>query len=211
MIKTSASVIHRAKCVVNKLKELYPSIKPALIYGKPHEFLFAVILSAQSTDKQVNKVTMHLFEKYKTLDDYCKADPDEFIRDISSIGLNKSKGKNILETAKILESKYAGKVPDKVDELISLPGVGRKTANVVMSELFGKSDGIAVDTHVVRLSQKYGLSSSKTPEKIEQDLMKVIPKTEWSTFSLRMVQYGRDYCKANCKECPKCPLWECVV
>lgn len=181
------------------------------MYERQYEFLFAVILSAQSTDKQVNKVTVDLFNKYKRIEDYFLADPSEFMKDISSIGLYKSKGKNIMATARLLKENYGGKVPNSMGELTSLPGVGRKTANVVMSELFGESEGIAVDTHVRRLSKLYGLTTHDSPEKIEQDLMDIIPKEEWNTFSLRLVQYGRDYCKANCKVCPKCPLWECVV
>lgn len=199
-----------ARCIVEKLKELYPVIKPALTYDKPHEFLFAVILSAQTTDVQVNKVTPSIFKKYKNLSDYANASVHEFEKDISSIGLYKAKSKSIVQAARMLINNHGEKIPDNISELVKLPGVGRKTANVVLAEIYNISEGIAVDTHVKRLAKKYGLTQETDPVKIERDLMEIIPKSQWGKFALRLIQYGRDYCPANCKKCPNCPLWECV-
>jgi endonuclease-3 len=199
-----------ASCIKRVLNEIYPDIKSALNYEKPHEFIFAVIMSAQTTDKQVNKVTKYLFSKYRALGDFANADYQQLCSDMSSVGLYKTKAKNIIATAKIICEKYKGKIPKSIDKLVELPGVGRKTANVVLSELYGINEGIAVDTHVIRLSQKYGLSEHTDPINIEKDLMMLIPRREWGHFTLRLIQYGRDYCKANCKKCPKCPLWKCT-
>lgn len=201
----------RATCIRGVLITMYPNIRSPLIYTYDYEFLFAVILSAQTTDAQVNKVTPALFKTYPTIQSIASASVEEFQRAISSINLYKTKGKNIVRSAQVIMDVFHGNVPDTLDNLITLPGVGRKSANVVMSELWHKPEGIAVDTHVIRLSQKYGLSQHSDPVKIEKDLMKVIPKNEWDTFPLRLIQYGRDYCPAHCKKCPKCPLWKCVV
>jgi endonuclease-3 len=167
-------------------------------------------MSAQTTDNQVNKVTATLFKKYPTLQSIAETEIEEFQHDISSVNLYKTKAKNIIKSAQILIKTFQGKVPQTLGLLITLPGVGRKSANVVMSELWHKPEGIAVDTHVIRLSQKYGLSRHKVPVKIEQDLMKIIPKGEWDLFPLRLIQYGREHCPARCKKCPHCPLWKCI-
>ncbi|MFO0703132.1 MAG: endonuclease III [Patescibacteria group bacterium] len=210
MIKNSTKAKPDIECILRTLKNLYPTAKTALDYAKPHELLFAVILSAQTTDKQVNKVTKALFQKYKNLEDFAMVDISVFEKDISSIGLYKSKAKSIVNAAKAIVENHKGIVPKSMSELVALPGVGRKTANVVLGELYGIYEGIAVDTHVKRLAQKYGLSIYSDPIKIEKDLMKIIPQKEWREFTLRMIQYGRDYCPANCKNCPNCPLWKCV-
>jgi endonuclease-3 len=201
----------RAVCMRKTLNTLYPTIQSPLNYTHDYEFLFAVIMSAQTTDRQVNKVTATLFERYATLSSIAEAKLDVFQKDISSINLYKTKAKNIIRSAKMLLETFQGRVPQTLSELITLPGVGRKSANVVMSELWHKPEGIAVDTHVIRLSQKYGLSCHTDPVIIEQDLMKVIPKSEWDLFPLRLIQYGRDFCPARCKKCPQCPLWKCVT
>ena len=211
MNNNSLRIKSQIKCILDTLENLYPTIETALSYKTPHELLFAVILSAQTTDLQVNKVTKTLFKKYKKIEDYAKVDVFDFQKDISSIGLYRAKAKNIIASAKMLLDKHNGKVPREMDELIMLPGVGRKTANVVLSALYGINEGIAVDTHVKRLSQKYGLSKHSDPAEIERDLMKIIPQNEWGNFALRLIQYGRDYCPANCKKCPNCPLWKCVI
>ncbi len=203
--------VKRANCIRKILNTLYPSIASPLYHTHDYEFLFAVIMSAQTTDKQVNVVTAKLFKKYSTLNSIAEAQIEEFEHDISSINLYKTKAKNIVRSAQILINTFQGKVPQTLGELITLPGVGRKSANVVMSELWHKPEGIAVDTHVIRLSQKYGLSVHNDPVKIEQDLMKIIPKGEWDLFPLRLIQYGRDICPAHCKKCPQCPLWKCVA
>lgn len=199
----------KAKKIIEILKKEYPTAHTELTYHKsrPYEFLFAVIMSAQTTDKQVNKVTDVLFEKYTSLEDYVKADPAEFAKDISSIGLYKGKAKNIQATAKILLEKYDGKVPATIEEIIELPGAARKTANVVTHELFGKNYGIAVDTHVRRLSQALGLSKNDDVKKIEKDLMAIIPQEEWGDFSRRLILYGRYHWTSRSKE-PLGPLAE---
>ena len=196
----------RATIVLNTLKKLYPTVKPALSYSNPLEFLIAVVLSAQCTDAMVNKVTATLFHKYKTLEDYVNADLETFQQDIKSIGLYKGKAKNILATVQILQSQYNGIIPDDMELLITLPGVGRKTANVVLGEIYHKPVGIAVDTHVRRLSQLYGLTSHSDPVKIEKDLMAILPQTEWTEFTLRMIEYGREYCTARKHDHERCPL-----
>lgn len=200
----------RADCIRKMLSAMYPSINSPLNHTHDYEFLFAVILSAQTTDKQVNIVTEQLFTKYPSLQSIADARFLSFQQSISSINLYKTKAKHIIKSAQILIDTYKGKVPQTLAELITLPGVGRKSANVVMSELWHKPEGIAVDTHVIRLAQKYGLSRHKDPMKIEQDLMKIIPNNEWDTFPLRLIHYGREYCPARCKKCPACPLWRCM-
>lgn len=196
----------RAEIILRELKKMYPTVKPALNYSNPFEFLIAVVLSAQCTDRMVNKVTASLFQKYKTLNDYVKVDLAQFEQDIRSIGLYKSKAKNILQTMNILKEQYNGEVPNKMELLITLPGVGRKTANVVLGEIYKTAVGIAVDTHVRRLSQLYGLTQHDNPEKIEKDLMKIIPQVEWPEFTLRMIEYGRQYCPARKHDHERCPL-----
>ncbi len=197
----------KAKEIITILKQLYPEAKTELTYhrDKPYEFLFAVIMSAQTTDKQVNKVTDVLFQKYRTLDDYASASLEEFSKDISSIGLYRGKAKNILATAKILKETYNGEVPRTMEEIMALPGAARKTANVVTHELFGMNEGIAVDTHVKRLSKLLGLTNHDDVKKIELDLMKIIPQIEWGDFSRRLILYGRYYWTAKMKE-PMGPL-----
>lgn len=200
----------RAARINSVLKSLYPVPKSALKHNHPYEFLFAVMLSAQTTDKQVNKVTETLFKKYKSLSDYAQSDLVLFEKDISSIGLYHSKAKHIVATANILLTKCAGKVPSTLAELVTLPGVGRKTANVVLGHLYGKAEGIAIDTHMIRLCQKYYLTTHQEAHKIEKDLMDILPRHDWVGFTNRMIWYGREYCPAHCKTCPNCPLWSCV-
>ena len=188
-----------------KLQKIYPDPKIELNYSNPIELLIAVILSAQATDKQVNIVTKDLFKKYKSIDNYKKIDLIDFQKDISSIGLYKAKGKNILSAISIIDEKYNGKVPNNMDDLVKLPGIGRKTANVLLFNIYNINEGIAVDTHVKRLSGKFGLSKETNPDKIEKDLMKLVPQSKWGEFSARLVLYGRYLCKANCKH-ETCPL-----
>ncbi|MCX7996217.1 MAG: endonuclease III [Patescibacteria group bacterium] len=183
----------RADAIREILHREFPNPKPELKYNsdKPYEFLFAVMLSAQCTDKMVNRVTDSLFRKYTSLDDYCSATEEEFCKDIKSIGLCRVKARNILATARMLRDQYDSKVPQKMEDLLKLPGVARKTANVVLGQLFGINEGIAVDTHVKRLAKALGLTKHDDPGKVEQDLMKVIPRNEWNTFSLQLILYGR--------------------
>lgn len=187
----------KADVVRATLNKLYPEIKIALNYSNPLELLIAVILSAQCTDKKVNEVTERLFKKYPTLDSYMNADPIEFEQDIRSTGFYRAKTKNVLGAMRKIKSEFGGHVPQTMAEIITLPGVARKTANVVLSEAFGIRVGIAVDTHVTRLCNKFGLTTNQDPVKIEQDLIKLIPQDEWRDFSLKLVQYGRDYSPAH--------------
>lgn len=177
----------------------------ALHYKKPFELLVAVILSAQCTDKKVNEVTKELFKKYITLDDYVSAKPNDFEKYIYSTGFYKAKTKNILAAALAIKIDFGGKLPRTMGEMIAIPGVGRKTANVVLGELYGTAEGIAVDTHVIRLSRLLGLTKHKDAVKIERDLMKIIPKKDWVRFSHLLILYGREYCPARCKHI-NCPL-----
>jgi len=193
--------------ILRILKKLYPNPACALHYTKPWELLIAVILSAQCTDKKVNEVTKELFMKYRTLDDYVNAKPASFEKDIHATGFYRAKTKNILAASKIIKNNFGGKIPMTMGEMIMIPGVGRKTANVVLGELYGTTEGIAVDTHVIRLSRLLGLTEHTDATKIEQDLMQIVPKKDWVRFSHILILYGREYCTARCKH-PSCPLRE---
>jgi len=196
----------RAAKIVKELKRLFPKAKIALKYGNNWELLVAVVLSAQSTDKKVNEVTAKLFNKYRTLNDYVKANPKEFEQDIKSTGFYHQKAKNILAAAKIIKAKFNGNIPKTMDELLTLPGVGRKTANIILGNAYGIVEGIAVDTHVRRLSIKLGLTDHDDPDKIEQDLMALLPKKEWFNFTYRLIEYGRKICPARPHDCREHPL-----
>jgi endonuclease-3 len=193
---------------INKeLKRIYPKAKIALNFSNPWELLVAVILSAQTTDKKVNEITEKLFKKYKTIDDYAKANLKEFENDIKGVNYYKNKAKFILENAKIIKERFGGKVPKTMEELLQLKGVARKTANIVLSVAYNIYEGIAVDTHVKRLTRLLGLTKETKPEKIEKDLMAIIPKgPEWRDFPLRLIQYGREYCPAKKHNHKNCPL-----
>lgn len=196
----------RAAKIVQKLKELFPDAKIALNYSNNWELLVAVVLSAQCTDKKVNEVTAKLFQKYRTLEDYVKARPQEFEKDIKSTGFYRNKAKNILAAAGIIKNRHQGQIPRTMEQLLELPGVARKTANIVLGNAYGIIEGIAVDTHVIRLAQKLGLSDQTNPVKIERDLMKLLPKKEWPNFTYRMIEYGRKICPARKHPCRGHPL-----
>lgn len=185
--------------IVSKLKELFPNPKTPLNYSNSWELYVVVALSAQQTDVGVNKVTEQLFKKYKSLNDYKKVSLEEFEQDIRSINFYKGKAKAIKKAADIVSSEYKGKMPQTMEELLKLPFIGRKTANVILQEAFGISEGIVVDTHVKRLSNLFGLSKNSDPVKIEKDLMEILPQKDWREFGLGLIYYGRTYCKANCK------------
>ncbi|MFB6181877.1 MAG: endonuclease III [Candidatus Magasanikbacteria bacterium] len=188
----------RAQIVVKKLKELFPEDpSTALNYDNTWQLLVAVILSARTTDKKVNEVTEQLFDKYPTREDYLDLEKDELAGEIDSIGLYNSKAGYILDTAEKIGQDFDGEIPKNLEDMQELSGVGRKTANVVLSEAFSKSEGVAVDTHVQRLSQKFGLTDEEKPDKIEQDLMEILPQDEWKNFTLRMIEYGREYSPAH--------------
>lgn len=194
-----------SKKVIEILLKTYPDAKAELNFSNPFELLIATILSAQSTDVQVNKITDKLFKELKSPEDYIKLTEEELANRIKSCGFYRNKSKNILATCKILVEKYNSKVPETLEELIKLPGVGRKTANVVISNAFGK-DAIAVDTHVFRVSNRIGLANSNNVFDTEKDLMKNIDKSLWSKAHHLLIFHGRRICKARKPLCSKCPL-----
>jgi endonuclease-3 len=192
--------------IIALLKNEYPGVKISLRFSDPLELLLATILSAQCTDKQVNAVTKILFKKYRTLQDYIKTPQEELEKDIYSTGFYRNKAKNIKELCKILVNDFDSKVPDTMEALLTLPGVARKTANIVLSGAFGKIEGIAVDTHVKRMAFRLGLTSNTNPEKIEKDLMKIIQKNDWDIFTLLLINHGRKVCDARKPLCRDCVL-----
>jgi len=190
--------------IIKRLKKEYQELKTALKFRTPFELLVATILSAQSTDVHVNKVTETLFKKYKSIKDYADVPLDTLKKDISSVNFYNNKAKNIQASAKMIIEKFNSKVPKTMEELISLPGVARKTANIILSNVYGINEGIAVDTHVKRLSYKLGFTRNEDPVKIEKDLMDITPKEEWGNLSHLLIFHGRKICQAkkpNHKEC----------
>ena len=200
----------KAEEIVEKLKELFPKTQTALDYSTPWELLVAVILSARNTDKKVNEVTEKLFKIYRTIEDYRNADILNLEKDLSQLGLFRQKAKFVQKSAEIILDKHNGKIPNRMEDLVALPGVGRKTANIVLGNIYGIVEGVAVDTHVTRLSMLFGLTNQTNPEKIEKDLMEILPKEEWFDFTNRMIAYGRTYCPAHCKHL-NCPLRDFIV
>lgn len=201
----------RAEKLDKALKKLFPKADIELNFKTPWELLVAVQLSAQCTDKMVNKITANLFKKYKNLDAYVRAGKTQkgiraFEQDIKSSGFYRAKAKNILGAAKIVKAKYKGKVPKTIAELLSLPGVARKTATIVLWTAYGIIDGITVDTHVIRFVQRYNLSDYKDPMRIEKDLMQLLPKKEWPHFTHRVIHYGRYLAPARTYDTSKDPL-----
>ena len=208
-----ASRKRRAVCIARVLAKLFPEARVFLDHRTPWELLVAVILSAQCTDVQVNKVTSALFKKYRKFEDYLRAGKTargirEFEKNIKSTGFYHTKAKNILSTANIVIQQFHGIVPRTMGELLALPGVGRKTANIVLQNAFNTVVGIPVDTHVRRLARLHGLTDETDPDKIEQDLCTILPKREWRPFSYRLISYGRKYCPARPHNHAKCPLAE---
>jgi endonuclease-3 len=184
------------------LTKLFPDAKIALNFSNPWELLVAVQLSAQCTDKKVNEITPALFKKYRTLDDYVRAGKTargvrEFEQAIHACGFYRAKTRNILAAARYIKEKYNGKLPRTMEEMVKVPGIGRKSANVILGNAYGVVEGIAIDTHMIRLSRVLGLSTQKTPEKIEQDLMQIIPRKDWFISTYRLINYGRAYCVAR--------------
>lgn len=196
----------RALKIIEILKKEYPAPRTALRFSNPFELLIATILSARCTDKQVNRVTEGLFRKYKTPEDYAKVDVRELEEDLHSLGLYRSKARNIKKACSMLVEKYSSKVPRCMDDLVALPGVARKTANVVLSNAFNMLEGIAVDTHVSRLARRLGLTGNSRPENIEADLMAITPRNEWSNLSHLLIFHGRTVCKARKPKCEICVL-----
>jgi len=187
------------------LEKLYPEARISLDYKDPLQLLVATILSAQCTDERVNQVTKALFKKYRRAKDYASAPEGELEEDIRPTGFFKNKAKSIRNCCRDIVEKHKGKVPGSMEELTALPGVGRKTANVILGEVFN-TPGVVVDTHVGRVSQRLGLASSKDPEKIEAQLMELLPESEWTIFSTRAILFGRNFCKAKKPLCAQCPM-----
>ncbi len=196
----------RAAKIFKKLKQLFPNAKIALKFHNNWELLVAVELSAQCTDKKVNEITPALFKKYPRLSDYVKAAPREFEKYVHQCGFYRAKTKNILAAAKVVQEKFHGRLPKTMAEMVTVPGVGRKSANVILGNAYGIVEGIAVDPPVQRLAQVLGLSREKTPEKIEKDLMAIIPKKDWFGSTYLLIEYGRKYCVARPHKHNVCPL-----
>ena len=197
----------KANTILVKLEKAYPEVAgTALHHDNPLELLVATILSAQATDEQINKITVDLFKKYKTAKDYADAPREEFEQDIRSSGFFRRKADAIQTMAKTLVDEYDGKVPDTMEELVKLKGVARKTANIVLSGAYGKIEGIAVDTHVYRLSHRLGLSEQKNRDKVEQDLMSLFPREKWWAVNYLLITHGRRVCDAKKADCENCSL-----
>ena len=196
----------RAARLAPRLAELYPGLAISLGWETPLELVVATILSAQCTDERVNKVTPELFRRYRTAEGYAGADIEELEGLIHSTGFYRNKARHIRGMAARLVAEHGGEVPDSMEELTLLPGVARKTANVVLNNAFSKSEGIVVDTHVKRVSTRLGLTAAKTPEAIERDLMEVLPREEWHPFSWRLIRHGRARCDARRPDCSGCAI-----
>ena len=196
----------RTREVIRRLKRAYPGAKCSLNHSNPFELLVATILSAQCTDERVNIVTADLFRKYRKPEDYLKVPPRELEKDIQSTGFFRNKTKSIQGTARMLTEEYHGEVPHTMDELLELPGVARKTANVVLGNAFDIHAGVVVDTHVTRLSHRLAFTQQKTAEKIELDLIEIVPKKDWVIFPHLMIYHGRKICKARNPLCPECTV-----
>ncbi len=196
----------RVGTVMERLRSTYPEAHCELRFSNPLELLIATILSAQCTDKQVNIVTEDLFQKYRSASDYAQADPETLAQDVRRIGLFRNKARNIQSCCRVLVEQHGGQVPQSMEALVALDGVGRKTANVVLGNAFGIQSGIVVDTHVAHLSQRLRLSAHTQPEKIEQDLMQWVVPTDWTLFSHWLIWHGRRRCGARSPECNACEI-----
>src|SRR3989454_2865244 len=196
----------RVSEILKRLDQLYPGVTCALTHRNAWELLVATILSAQSTDVRVNMVTPEIFKKYPTVQDFAALKPEQLEPDIRSTGFFRNKSKSVVGAAKKIVSDFGGEVPCGMDQLLTLSGVARKTANVVLGTWFGKSEGLVVDTHVQRVSRRLELTRNEDPKKIEQDLMQVIPREKWTLFSHQVIWHGRRLCTARAPKCAECPL-----
>jgi endonuclease-3 len=194
--------------ILRRLKKEYPGVRTALRFRTPFELLVATILSAQSTDTQVNRITEDLFRKYVKIEDYAHARPEQLQRDVSSVNFYKNKARSIQGSARMILEMYGGEVPRTMQELLTLPGVARKTANIVLSNAFGINEGVAVDTHVKRLSQRLGLTRHDDPVKIERDLVALTPRADWSTLSHLLIFHGRQVCVSRKPRHGECVLYD---
>lgn len=202
----SAEEKKRVKTIISILENTYPNAKSSLHYKNPYELLVATILSAQSTDVQINKITPELFKKYPGPKELAKADQKELEAAVYSTGFYRNKAKNIKDASQMIVDEFDGKMPDTMDDLIRLPGVARKTANIVLANAFDRVVGIAVDTHVARLAKRLGLTDKEDPNKIEQDLMRKIDKKKWYLVNYTLIDHGRAICTAKNPSCKSCPL-----
>jgi endonuclease III len=202
----SKTLVQRANEINRRLKKAYPTAHCALNHTSPLELLIATILSAQCTDERVNQVTASLFRKYRTCEDYLQVAPQELEQDIRPTGFFRNKTKSIQGACRMLLEKYRGNIPKTMEELLLLPGVARKTANVVLGVAFAIPSGVVVDTHVGRLARRMGLTRDERPDKVEADLMALLPRKEWINFSHRMIMHGRQICIARKPRCSICPV-----
>ncbi|MFY9493559.1 MAG: endonuclease III [Minisyncoccia bacterium] len=200
-METLAQKKARALKVIRFLKKKFPDAKIALKYNNPIQLLAAVILSAQCTDKKVNEVTVNIFKEYKTAGDFAQLSQKQLEQLIHSCGFYRNKAKNIITACKIVQTKFKGRLPKTMSEMLTLPGVARKTANVVLGNAWGVVEGIAVDTHMIRLNQKLGFTKESNPVKIERDLMRLVPKKDWFGYTYGIIDYGRKVCPARHKKC----------
>jgi endonuclease-3 len=206
MVKAGKGRERKAESVVGILHELYPDADCALNYSNAHELLFATIMSAQTTDKTVNGVTETLFKKYRTVEDFANADLETFQDEIRSTGFYRNKAKHVIGAANMIVDEFGGEVPGTMEELTKLPGVARKTANVVLGTYFHKPSGFVVDTHVKRVSFRIGLTAEKRPAKVEKDLMECFPKDEWIFAGHALIDHGRAICDAKKPLCDECAV-----
>jgi len=204
--ETASAKRVRVEKIIDALRKTYPNAHCELHYSNPLELLVATILSAQCTDKQVNIVTAELFQRFRSAEDFAKADLKELERAIQRLGFFRMKAKNIKSCCLALVERHGGKVPQTMEELTALAGVGRKTANVVLGNAFGINDGVVVDTHVARLSQRLRLTAKEQPERIERELMKLVPSNDWTWFSHWLIWHGRRRCSARKPDCPNCEI-----
>ena len=199
--------MEKVAAILDLLDKNYPGAKISLDFSNPLELLVATVLSAQCTDVRVNQVTKELFKKYQTAADYADAPLEELEEDIRPTGFFRNKAKSLKSCGAVLVEKHQAQVPDNLEELVRLPGIGRKTANVILGNAFN-TPGVVVDTHVGRISQRLGLTQQRDPVKIEFDLMERIPQKKWTLFSHQLIQHGRSVCKARKPQCTECPLLE---
>lgn len=206
--KTALERAKRLKAILARLDTMYPHADCALTHHSPWELLVATILSAQCTDKRVNEVTPGLFRKYPAMQDFAAVSQDELAQDIRSTGFFNNKAKNLIGAARTLLADYGGEIPRAIEELVKIPGVARKTANVVLGTAFGIASGVVVDTHVQRVSQRLDLSRNTDPVKIEQDLIRILPKDRWVLFAHQIILHGRALCTARNPKCAECGLYD---
>lgn len=202
----NVALCRRAGSILRRLKKVYPGATTALNYSNPLELLVATVLSAQCTDGKVNQVTSGLYQRYRSADDYARADLRQLEQDIRPTGFFRNKAKHIQAACREIVERFGGEVPGRMEDLVTLPGVARKTANVVLGNAFGIASGVVVDTHVHRLAQRMGLSAQKEPGKVEQELMALYPKKDWIVLGHTLILHGRAICTALKPACPTCPV-----